>query len=157
MRPTRTSSAAALRRSICEAVEAALGHDGDRFADAVDRLAVQDPQRLAMVQAWIVRSLLERLHPDGFSSADAHDVLRNCMQSAAGWFPEPEPTVLAQVLTGALGMSDPDQPAVAGATVLGRHAALLTAVLLSGTGQPLAGYLDAAFAELERAETIELP
>ena len=157
MHPSRTSSAAGLRRSISEAVEAALSHDRDRFADAADRLAVQDPQRLGVLQAWIVRSLLERLHPDGFSSADAHDLLRNCLQSAAAWFAEPEPTVLAQVLTGALGMSDPDAPAAGGPAVLSRHAALLTAVLLSGTGQPLAGYLDAAFTELERAETIELP
>jgi hypothetical protein len=157
MRPSRTSSAAGLRRCISEAVEAALSQDSDRFANASERLAVQDPQRLAMLQAWMIRSLLERLHPDGLSSADAHDVLRHCVQSAAGWFTQPEPTVLAQVLTGALGMSDPDAPAAAGPDVLSQHAALLTADLLSTTGQPLAGYLDAAFAELERAETIELP
>lgn len=156
MRPSRTSSAAGLRRSISESVDAALAQDGDRFTDAADRLGVQDPHRLAMLQAWMIRSLLERLHPEGLSSADAHDVLRNCLQSAA-WFAQPEPTVLAQVLTGALGLSDPDAPAAAGPAVLSQHAALLTAHLLSATDQPLAGYLDAAFAELERAETIELP
>jgi hypothetical protein len=157
MRPSRTFSVTGLRRSISEAIEAALSKDSDRFTAAADRLALQDRQRLVLLQAWMIRSLLERLHPDGLSSADAQDVLRNCLQSAAGWFPDTDPAVLVQVLTGALGMSDPDAPAVAGPETFGQHAALLTADLLSTTAQPLAGYLDAAFAELERAETIELP
>lgn len=156
MRPSRTSSAAGLRRWIRESVEAALSRDGDRSAAAADRLAGEDPQRLTMLQAWMIRSLLERLHPDGLSSTDAQDVLRGCLQSAAGWFAEADPGVLAQVLTGALGLSDPDA-AAAGPAGYGKHAALLSAYLLSGTGDSLDGYLDAAFAELERAETIELP
>jgi hypothetical protein len=156
MRPSRTSSAAGLRLCISESVEAALSRDGDRFAVAADRLDVQDPQRLALLQAWIIRSLLERLHPDGLSSADAQDVLRGCLQSAAGWFPEPAPGALALVLTGALGLSDPEAPA-ADPAMLARHAALLMAQLLGSAGQSLGSYLDAAFTELERAETIELP
>jgi hypothetical protein len=158
MRRSATSSAAGLRRAITEAVEAASSQDADRFALAADRLAVQDPQRLVLVQAWVLRSLLEQLHPDGLSSADAQDVLRHCLLWTAEWHAEIEPDLLVLVLTGALGLSDPDAAAAtAGPATLGSGAALLIAHLLGAAGGPLAGYLDAALAELERAETIELP
>ena len=158
MRRPATSTAAGLRRAITDAVEAASSQDADRFALAADRLAVQDPQRLVLVQAWVLRSLLEELHPDGLSAADAQDVLRRCLLSAAQWHVEADPGVLAQVLTGALGLSDPDEPAAtAGPSALSSGAALLIADLLGVAGGPLAGYLDAALAELERAETIEMP
>jgi hypothetical protein len=87
--------------------------------------------------------------------------------------------VLVLVLTGALGLgegtaepaasgepdsgdSGEDGPAGPAATatgpaVLSEGAALLIADLLAAAGAPLAGYLDAALAELERAETIEMP
>ncbi|MDQ1721563.1 MAG: hypothetical protein QOI26_1297 [Pseudonocardiales bacterium] len=158
MRRPATSTVAGLRRSVSEAVEAALSHDADRFAQAAERLAVQDPQRLALVQAWVLRSLLEQLHPDGLSSADAQDVLRRCLLSAAAWHPLADPGVLVLVLTGALGLSDPDDATAAiGPAALSHGAALLIADLLSVAGGTLTGYLDAALAELERAETIELP
>lgn len=149
------STAAGLRRAITEAVEAASSQDADRFALAAERLAVQDPQRLVLVQAWVLRSLLEQLHPDGLSSADAQDVLRHCLQWTAQWHTGIEPGVLVLVLTGALGLSE--GAAAAGPAALGAGAALLTADLLGAAGGPLSGYLDAALAELERAETIELP
>jgi hypothetical protein len=158
MRRSATSSAAGLRRAVTEAVEAASSQDADRFALAADRLAVQDQQRLVLVQAWVLRSLLEQLHPDGLSSADAQDVLRHCLLWTAEWHAEIEPDLLVLVLTGALGLSDPDDAAAtAGPAALGSGAALLMADLLNAAGGPLAGYLDAALAELERAETIELP
>jgi hypothetical protein len=158
MRRSATSSPAGLRRAITEAVEAASAQDADRFALAAERLAAQDLQRLVLVQAWVLRSLLEELHPDGLSSADAQDVLRRCVLSTAQWHATADPGVLVQVLAGALGLSDPDEAAAAaGPAALSSGAALLIADLLSEAGGPLAGYLDAALAELERAETIELP
>ncbi|MDQ1740273.1 MAG: hypothetical protein QOE53_1925 [Pseudonocardiales bacterium] len=158
MRRSAISSAAGLRRAITEAVEAVSSQDAGRFALAADRLAVQDPQRLVLVQAWVLRSLLEELHPDGLSSADAQDVLSRCLRSTAQWHAETDPGVLVQVLTGALGLSDPDEAAAAaGPAALSSGAALLIADLVSVAGGSLAGYLDAALAELERAETIELP
>ncbi len=165
MRRPATSTVTGLRRAVSEAVDAALSRDADRFALAADRLAVQDQQRLALVQAWVVRALLEQLHPEGLSTADAQDVLRRCVLSASAWHPQADPAVLVLVLTGALGLSDPDSdpgsdpdgaPA-AGPTALSSAAALLIADLLSAAGEPLTAHLDAAFAELERAETIELP
>lgn len=152
------STVAGLRRAVTEAVEAAASRDADRFAAAAARLAVQDPPRLVLVQAWVLRSLLEELHPDGLSSADAHDVLRRCLLSAAEWHAEADPGVLVQVLTGALGLSDPDEAAApAGPVAFSSGAALLIADLLGVAGGSLPRYLDAALAELERAETIELP
>lgn len=153
-----TSTVAGLRRAIAEAVEAATNRDSDRFALAAGRLAVQDPHRLTLVQAWVLRSLLEQLHPDGLSSADALDVLQHCLLSTTQWYADADPGVLVLVLTGALGLSDPDDAlGAAGPTGLNSGAALLIADLLSLAGGPLAGYLDAALAELERGETIELP
>jgi hypothetical protein len=158
MHRSATSSAAGLRRSITEAVEAASSRDADRFAEAADRLALQDPQRLSLVQAWVVRCLLEQLHPDGLSGEDAQDVLRHCLLSTSQWYADADPGVLVLVLTGALGLSDPDDTtASVGSAGLSTGAALLIADLLGVAGGPLAGYLDAAMAELERAETIELP
>jgi len=158
MRRPATSTAAGLRRAITEAAEAASSQDAGRFALAADRLAVQDPHRLGLVQGWVLRSLLEELHPDGLSSADAQDVLRRCLMSAAQWHAEADPGVLVQVLTGALGLSDPDaETAPAGPAAISAGATLLIADLLSVAGGSLTGYLDAALAELERAETIELP
>ena len=176
MRRPASSTPAGLRRAIGESVEAARAEDAERFGEAAGRLAAQDPQRLVLVQAGVIRSLLEELHPDGLSSADAQDVLRRCLTWAAAWYPQADPGVLVLVLTGALGLtdsaqaaepaasdSDPDaeaddsRPAAAGPAALSEGAALLIADLLGAAGAPLAGYLDAALAELERAETIEMP
>jgi len=153
------STPAGLRRSIAEAVEAATSRDADRFAVAADRLAAQDQQRLTLVQAWVLRALLEQLHPAGLSSADAQDVLRHCLLSTSQWYTDADPQALVLVLTGALGLLEPEDaaPATTRPAELGSGAALLIADLLELAGGPLARYLDAALAELERAETIELP
>ncbi|MDQ1744469.1 MAG: hypothetical protein QOE23_2808 [Pseudonocardiales bacterium] len=177
MSRSTSSTPAGLRRAVGESVEAALAQDAERFAEAAGRLAVQDQQRLVLVQAGVIRALLEDLHPNGLSSADAQDVLRRCLITAASWYPQADPSVLVLVLTGALGLaegtgpapaaatgSDPDPDAepeperpTAGPAALSQGAALLIADLLAAAGAPLAGYLDATLAELERAETIELP
>lgn len=176
MRRPTSSTPAGLRRAIDESVAAALARDAERFADASDRLAIQDQQRLVLVQAGVIRSLLEELHPDGLSSADAQDVLRRCLTSAFSWYPQADPGVLVLVLTGALGLAEgtapppaatpdsdldpdakPEPVPTAGPAALSQGAALLIADLLAAAGAPLTGYLDAALAELERAETIELP
>jgi hypothetical protein len=63
--------------------------------------------------------------------------------------------VLLVVLTGALGLSDPDEQPVLPPAAVARNAVLLLAHLLGQ--RPAARYLDAAFAELQRAETVEMP
>lgn len=142
-----------IAESVTAAVGAAKAGDGDGFAEAVGRLSTVDPQRVAVVLGWVIRSLLEELHPDGMDGEDLRSVLT--ATAAGAWESEVDPSVLLVVLTGALGLSDPDeQPALAPAAVA-RNATLLLAYLLGD--RPLARYLDVAFAELERAETIEMP
>jgi hypothetical protein len=142
-----------ISESVTAAVGAARAASGEGFAEAVGRLSTVDPQRVAVVLGWVVRSLLEELHPDGMDGEDLRAVLTGC--AAVAGASDVDPSVLLVVLTGALGMSDPDeQPAVPPEEVA-RNATLLITYLLGP--RPLGGYLDAAFAELERAETIEMP
>jgi hypothetical protein len=145
----------AIRGSVTDAVGAAAAGDGEGFAAAVARLSTVDPSRIAVLLGWAVRALLEELHPDGMDGEDVRAVLTGCVTAAGAWESEVDPSVLLVVLTGALGLSDPDeQPALPPETVA-RNATVLLAHLLAG--RPPAPYLDAALAELERAETIEMP
>lgn len=144
-----------IAESVTAAVGAAKAADGEAFADAVGRLSTVDPQRVTVVLGWMTRSLLEELHPDGLDGEDLRAVLTGCATGAGAWKSEVDPSVLLVVLTGALGLSDPDeQPALPPAAVA-RNALLLLEYLLGE--RPPGRYLDAAFAELERAETIEMP
>jgi hypothetical protein len=146
-------------RVIAESVTAAVGaaRDGDAagFGEAVARLSTVDPSRVAIVLGWAVRSLLEDLHPDGMDGEDLRAVLTGCATAAGTWESAVDPSVLLVVLTGALGMSDPDEQPALPPEAVARNATLLLTHLLGP--RPLARYLDAAFAELERAETIEMP
>ena len=125
-----------MRAAVIEAVLAARAADGDRFADAVSQLAAQDQQRLRLVQGQLVRELLEVLHPDGLSAAEAGDALGHCVRAVAGWYPAVDATVLVTALMGSLGAHDPDgQPPLAPA-VVAAHGSLLIADLLSGADDP---------------------
>jgi hypothetical protein len=125
--------------------------DAVRGGDAIPAdLSTVDPSRIAGLLGWVVRSLLEELHPDGMDGEDVRAVLTGC----AGR-PHADPAVLLVVLTGALGLSDPDEQPPVPPDAVAANAVLLVAYLL-GT-RPLEPYLDAAFAELRRAETIEMP
>ncbi|MDQ2837526.1 MAG: hypothetical protein M3Y42_20710 [Actinomycetota bacterium] len=155
-----SASVRGIREAVGEAVSAVLAADLDRFEPAVQRLESQDQERLRIVQGTIVRELLEDLHPSGLSGADAQDVLQRCVRAAASWYPPVEPAVLVAVLMGALGAADPEDnpPAVRGAFAV--HGSLLIADLLSAqaeTGASIEQRLDHAFAEIERAETMEMP
>jgi hypothetical protein len=144
-----------ITQAVTDAVAAARAGDAPAFAAAAERLATVDPALAAVVLGWVVRGLLEELHPDGMDGEDLRAVLSGCAGAAAAWESDVDPAVLLVVLTGALGLSDPDsEPPVAPATVA-RNAALLIAHLLGP--RPLAPRLAAALAELERAETVEMP
>lgn len=163
MRAALPAAARAISVAFTEAVDAARAADGRALDEAVDRLAAQDPERVRLVLGWVVRSLLESRHPDGLDGEDLRAVLERCVRSGAGWESDVDPEVLVVVLTGALGLFDPDeQPRPPGPPQVARQAALLTADLLTaglppGAGRPLAPYLEASFAELARAETVEMP
>jgi hypothetical protein len=167
----------ALRTAVSEAVRAAAAEDGPALADCGPALAALNEPRLRIVLGEMLRSAMEELHPDGLSSADAQDLIEHCTEQA-GWYPELDPAVLVVVLLGAFGAHDPDQQPAWPPAMVAQHAAVLLVDLLAGTGsagQPvgpaeLAGQadpaelagraealLDRALAELERAETMELP
>ncbi|MGC5017577.1 hypothetical protein [Micromonospora sp. DT47] len=134
-----------------EAVDAAKDRDDEAYEAAVARLAAAE--RSGLVLGAVVRLLLEETHPDGLDGDDVRRVLEQCVRSAAGWRPDVSPHVVLVLLAGALGVynpgeddSPPDPAAIA------RHAPLLVTDLIAATGRPVAGYLDAAFAEIERTE-----
>jgi hypothetical protein len=147
--------ARAIAITVTDAVSAAGAHDQEAFADASVELAALDAQRVGLVVGAVVRSLLEDLHPDGLTGDDVHAVLERCARSALDWT-EVDPGVLLVLLTGALGIHDPDEEhRPPGALEVARHAPLLVADLLDVAGRPLTGYLEASFAEIARGEFMD--
>jgi hypothetical protein len=105
----------------------------------------------------VARELLERSHPDGLDSDDAEQLLQSCIRSAAAWYKPLDSDSLIRALTGALGISEPEEsPQLDGAAVVS-HGLLLIADQLTTHTQELATVLDSALAELMRAQTVELP
>jgi hypothetical protein len=175
--------ARSIAASATDSVAAARSRDREEFQQAAVRLAALNAEQVGVVLGAVVRSLLEDVHPDGLSGEDVQAVLERCVRSAAGWLPEVDPNVLVALLIGALGVhqpnahesrvnesdviaSDANEPhanesdGACGpltSTDVALHAPLLVADLLARSGRGLAGYLDSAFAEIARAETIEMP
>jgi len=130
---------------------AAREHNRDRFGVAVETLAGTEGSGLVL--GAVVRLLLEELHPDGLDSDDIRQVIENCLRAAAAWQPSVDPHTVLVLLTGALGIHDQDEQAPPPTPAsLARHTALLVADLLTATPRPLAWYLTATFAEIERTE-----
>jgi hypothetical protein len=163
------SSVKAVRTAVLDAIRAAVAVDGPALADCGPALAALDEPRLRIVLGEMLRSALEELHPDGLSSADAQDLIEHCVEQS-GWYPELDPQVLVVVLLGAFGAHDPDQQPALPPAVVAQHAAVLLVDLLTGPAETEPGRLDPAalidraerllnraLAELERAETMEMP
>ena len=136
---------------------ATASHDAD-FRHGTDQLAALDREQVGLVLGDVLRMLLEERHPGGLSGDDAGEVITGCAREASSWFSEVDVDVLVVVLAGALGIhpDGDDQPRVPTPLELARHACLLVAHLLGPTEQ-VDDYLTAAFAEILRAETVELP
>lgn len=132
-------------------VEAARSADPAGYEEATTRLAALDPQQVGLVLGAVVRALLEDLHPDGLSGDDVRAVLLRCARTQ----PRADPDALLILLGGALGVH-PDAEDARPVDVA-RQAPLLIADLLAVADAPLTGYLAAAFTEIARAETMELP
>jgi hypothetical protein len=149
--------ARAMAQAVSTAVSAAQSGDAATFSEAAGDLGRLDREQLLVLLGSVTRDLLERSHPDGLGADDAEQVLRRCLISAAPWYGPVDGDAMLGALSGALGISDPDDsPQLAGDAVLA-HGLLLIADLLTALGQALPPVLDAALRELMRAQTVELP
>ncbi|MBP1161665.1 hypothetical protein ABIC28_001318 [Rhodococcus sp. PvR044] len=159
MWPTEWPSAA---REIADATDVAVAAartaEPEPFAEASARLAALDQEQVTVVHASIVRELLEELHPDGLTGDDVQAVLERCARSAASWVTDLDVSVLVVVLTGALGLTDPDEdPRPLARADLPRYATLVIADLLAAADAPGSGYIRRAIGEVARAQTVEMP
>lgn len=149
--------ARAMALAVDAAVAAARSGDAAAFAGATASLDRADPEQLAVVLGTVLRGLLEHSHPDGLGSDDAVHILGSCARSAVGWYEPFDPDTLLLALTGALGVTDPDEsPPASGAAVVA-HGILLIADQLRVLAGDLRPVLEDALRELRRAQTIEMP
>jgi hypothetical protein len=155
-----TPAAARLVALLVESIAAAQAGDLAAFDLASERLMAIDKDgaaRVALAQAGVLTALVEAHHPDGLTGDDARDVLERTARSVAPWLPDLDVNLLLVVLAGALGVLDPDADPYPGTpAALARHATVLIATLL-GADDPVPALVTTAIAEIERAQTIELP
>ncbi|WP_432537692.1 hypothetical protein [Kineococcus arenarius] len=156
--PARSTDPAVLTRTLTSAVRALAADDGEGFGRAGAALAAFDADAARTVLGRVLRGALEELHPDGLDADDLRAVVQRCARSAPAWFTPLDPHLLVLALTGALGEHPEvaEVPRAPHEAVL-RHAVLLVADLVAATGRPLARHLEAALAEVRRAETVEMP
>jgi hypothetical protein len=172
-------------RTLGTAISRAVDDVGD--ADAYKTSATELASMPAgLILGALVRSILEDQHPDGLDSDDIQAVLARCYRAADGWTTV-DANVLLAVLASALGIHEPgvtydditappteadewtsvpigaSLPAAApvlkapSAAEYAWHAPILIADLLANGRRSLTYYLDAAFTEIARAETMEMP
>jgi hypothetical protein len=154
------TEARALSERLLAALAAARSGDLEAFDEAHVRLIALDKGgagRVGLAQAAVLNTVLELRHPDGLDGDDARAVLEHTARTVLPWWPELDVNILLLVLAGSLGVLDPDaEPYPAGALELSRHASVLIADLL-GTDGDAGAPVAAAIAEIQRAQTIELP
>ena len=157
------AAARAISAATTDAVTAAQAQDAAAFDEAADRLAAAEPEQVRVVLGVVVRALLEDLHPDGVSGDDLLELIKSCVRTSFGWYPGVDVQVLIVVLTGALGIHEPDaEPRKVTALDVARHAPLFITELLAAADpglppRPLTGYLTTAFLEISQAELNEMP
>jgi hypothetical protein len=160
------AAARAISAATTDAVTAARAQDVPAFDEATARLATSEPEQVRVVLGVVVRALLEDLHPDGVSGDDLLELIKSCVRTSFGWYPAVDVQVLIVVLTGALGVHEPDEePRRVTPLDVARHAPLFIAELLIAPGsaartddpRPLADYFTDAFLEIYRAEVNEMP
>lgn len=145
-----------IAREIARVTETALSaaRTGDlpSFADAVSDLVELPYEQVTAVHAGMMRELLEELHPDGLAGEDVQAVFERCARGAV----QAAPDALVAVLTGALGVADPEAPKARPEQYL--SAGLVVLADLAATRKVEPGpYVRRAIGEIERAETVEMP
>ena len=149
------AAARTLRTVLRDLVHAAAHEDAVALADARARLDRVEPEQVRLVLGHVVRTLVERTHPDGVDADDLSTLLHDVVRGSA-WCPDVAPSALVAVLTGAFGVHpDEDLPAPPGPSEVVTAAAVLAAHLLRG--REVGPLLDGALAEVARAETQEMP
>lgn len=158
------AAARAISIATTDAVTAAREQQVAAFEEATDRLAAAEPEQVRVVLGVVVRALLEDLHPDGLSGDDLLELIKSCVRRSFDWYPAVDVQVLIVVLTGALGVHDPDtEPRPVSGLEVARHAPLFLAELLAASAtrstdpRGLAGYFIDAFLEIARSELNEMP
>ena len=136
---------------------AAVAADPAGFADAMERLHRLDLAQVGTAQAGMIRALLEDRFPAGLDGDDIRAVLTECARSATAWLPDLDVTALIAVLTSALGVAEPEEMPPLSPQTLTVHACLVIADLATGVADGADQYLRRAMAEIERAQTIEMP
>lgn len=139
------------------AVAAARAADASGLDEGVGDLAAFGFEQAGAVHSAIVRELLETLHPDGLSADDVQAVLERCARGAVAWLPTLDVVALAAVLTGALGVTDPDEEPRPDRRGFAESAVLVIADLVTAADADATGCIARAIGEIARAETIEMP
>jgi hypothetical protein len=147
-------AARALRTALREVVGAAQREDADALAEAGGRLDRVEPEQVRLVLGHVARGLVERSHPDGVDADDLSTLIEDVARGAA-WCPRLSPTALVAVLSGAFGVHPDDEAPTSTAPAVVTAVAVLVAHLLRG--RDVTHLLDAALAEVARAETVEMP
>lgn len=144
----------AIAAATDDAITAARAHVLEDFREAVEQLSSEDRAQVSAVHAEMVRSLLEELHPDGLTGEDVQDALTGAVRSASVWNPGLDVPGFVEVLTGALGVADteeqrpPPRP---------EDAVLIITDLLVRRKASAEVYIRRAVAEIQRAQTMEMP
>ncbi|GAB1510318.1 hypothetical protein [Actinophytocola sp. KF-1] len=169
-------AARAIASATTDGIAAAQVGDTAAFDDACSRLLLADPEHVRVILGDTVRLLLEEVLPDGLDGDDLREIIHRSARSAAPWFPGVDPGVMVVVLSSALGIhpDTPPEPSAGewppelddpwdavpprpSASAVTQHAVILLADLLAVRGRPVRGYLEAAFTEMARRETVEQP
>lgn len=152
----------AITREIAEgsvvALTAVREESRPRFDEAVEVLVALPYEQVTAVHSGMARELFEELHPDGLAGEDVQAVLESVVRRGVRWVPSLDPDAVVAVLTGTLGVHDPDEkrPRI----VPGRYitaGVLVLAELVAARRCDPRPYLTRAVGEIERAETMEMP
>lgn len=149
-------------RSIATATEAALtaarSESSDAFGEALEDLGGLPYEMVTAVHAGMVRELFEELHPDGLTGEDVQSVLTRAVRGGLRWRPSLQPDAVVAVITGTLGVRDPDavEPRILPEQYLTAGLLVLAELLAARKAEP-AVHVRRAVAEIERSETMEMP
>jgi len=145
-----------IAREIAHATETALSaaraDDEPAFADAVSALVELPYEQVTVVHSGMMRELLEELHPDGLAGEDVQAVFERCARGSV----QATPDALVAVLTGALGVTDPDAPKARPEQYLTAGIVVLADLLATRKVEPRQ-YIRRAVGEIEREQTVEMP